>query len=880
MYGILANISAVSVAPNEASYGHCRTYETLIIPTLQTQDDATWATLEHLHTQKTMSAPLTSAILRYVDTGVYPESEEVITTDLQPNALANILKELRKEQDDVKQEIRSLSSKTAPDIDTWISRAKEIQVDIQRSRETARQIVAEAEAGKELKAKVQDSGNKVALLEKEVSFNEALTGTLEHIRFASGILNQAQDEAVKGRIQTALAKLEDAESSIGGLQGMEGSKSVSILTKRAETLRENLRDSAHSGWNSLVNVSYEGKSITVHSQKDDAPEVTLDSLVAAAPALEVFGRLVQKISRDVDRTLLKPLMSRDSSGNPGKISVDGDIIICGRLDHTDHAASIFPDLKTIIRFLVDKLPKDVCIPLSRSLMPSLTSRLDSYWLEPSIPLNMSQMSFFQTTLNDVQDFVQFLDDCKWENTVELHEWVNNAPRSWLTKRRENLLGDVRNLVFSGLKDTKTVERVETQMVNRSDAENAGENDDDWDTAWDEPEEDTKNATALTSETQKPAEDDDDDGSAWDTDDLGDGKKADEDGGEDAWGWGDEEGSQKTSSPVLAKKELAKPNVVDTAAKPTQQEMTLRETYTVTAIPDGILKIIQQVISDAEALAGPEFASSPVTPAAAGLYSLPTLALATYRATAATAYNKLETGNMLIYNDASRLSDQLRAWQAMEPPASRLRLDNDAKALDNTAKRAYSAEMESQRTILRDLLDGAQGFTNCTTEPFKSECEDAIDQTIHRLHEVHRQLQPVLAQSALRQSLGSLLSTATTKIITDIEDLSDIGDSDSRQLKSLLDRITDMKSLFAQQDPNTGETSDMTFIYCPNWLKFQYLAEILESSLADIKYLWKEGELSLEFDAEEVVDLIEALFADSDLRRKAVADIRRKGVRQW
>jgi centromere/kinetochore protein ZW10 len=49
---------------------------------------------------------------------------------------------------------------------------------------------------------------------------------------------------------------------------------------------------------------------------------------------------------------------------------------------------------------------------------------------------------------------------------------------------------------------------------------------------------------------------------------------------------------------------------------------------------------------------------------------------------------------------------------------------------------------------------------------------------------------------------------------------------------------------------------------------------LESSLADIKYLWKEGELSLEFDAEEVVDLVEALFADSELRRRAVGDIRR------
>lgn len=823
-----------------------------------------------------MSTSLTPAILQYVDTGAYPEAEDVVTADLQPNALANILEELRKEQHDIKQEIRSLSSKTAPDIDTWIARAKELQADILRSRETARQIVAEAEAGKELKAKVQDSGNKVALLEKEVSFNEALTGTLEHIRHASRILAQAQDEAVKGRVQTALEKLELAESSIGGLQAVEGSKSHSILTKKAEILRESLKELTLTGWNSLVSTSFEKRHITVHSQRDDASEVTLTSLIAAAPALEVFERLVQKTSRDVDRVILKSLMSRDSSGNPGRISVDGDSIACERLDHDDHAATLFSDLKKVVDFLIKRLPADIHIPLSRSLVPALTSRLDRYWLEPSIPLEMSQMSFFQTTLNDVQEFAKYLDGYKWENTSGLHEWVSNAPRSWLTKRRETLLGDVRNLVFSGLKDTKTVERVETQMVSHAEPENAGE-DDDWDTAWDEPEEDAGKPAAQTSDTQKSAQDnDDDDGSAWDTDDLGDGKKADDDeGGEDAWGWGDEEGSQKTSSPVLAKKEPVRPSSSGTAAKPTQQEMTLRETYTVTAIPDGIRKTIQQVISDAEALAGPEFASSPVTPAAAGLYSLPTLALAIYRATASTAYNKLETGNMLIYNDASRLSDQLRAWQASQPPASRLRLDNDAKALDNTAKRAYGAEMESQRTILRDLLDGAQGFTNCTAEPFKSECEDAIDQTIHRLHEVHRQLRPVLAESALRQSLGSLLSTTTAKIITDIEDLSDIGDADSRQLKSLLDRVTELKSLFAQQDPNTGETSDMTFIYCPNWLKFQYLAEILESSLADIKYLWKEGELSLEFDAEEVVDLIEALFADSDLRRKAVTDIKRR-----
>lgn len=67
---------------------------------------------------------------------------------------------------------------------------------------------------------------------------------------------------------------------------------------------------------------------------------------------------------------------------------------------------------------------------------------------------------------------------------------------------------------------------------------------------------------------------------------------------------------------------------------------------------------------------------------------------------------------------------------------------------------------------------------------------------------------------------------------------------------------------------------MTAVYVRNWLKFQYLVNILESSLADIKFLWVEGELRLEFSPDEVVDLIEALFAESDYRRKAIAEIRR------
>lgn len=821
---------------------------------------------------------LSPAILQYIDRNAYPDSEDVISANLDSTALSNILTALRKEQDDVKAEIRSLSKGTAPDIDTWISRAKDLQNDILRSRETARQIVAEAEQGRELRSKTEDAGKKVGLLEKEVGFNEALTGTLEHVKYAGGVLDQAREELLKGKVERALERLEDAEASVSGLQGFEGSKAVGLLVKRVEGVRTDVEESTVGLWNQLVLVEQAGRQITVKQQDGERAEDSLEGVVKAATGLDILPRLLQKLTKDTERTLLRPLMSVDRHGMPGSISVTDDSIRCGRHSSDDHSETLFADLEALVDFFATRLPGDMGVQLSQNLVPSLISRLEEYWLEPSIPLEMSHMSAFEGTLSHVNGLAQHLETRGWHGAAELRGWVENAPRAWLTKRRETVLGDVRNLVFTGLRETKTVERVETQMVSKGDelASGGEATDDDWDTAWDEPEEEQPNVAEPEKSKVIATTDDDDDTSAWDTDDLDEDAKKSYGGGEEAWGWGDEESSQKPGSPVAAKKEPFKPNGDGQHGKSTEREMTLRETYTVTAIPESIMSTIQAIIADAQTLAGPDFASTPVAPAAAGLYSLPTLALAIYRATAPTAYTKLDTGNMLIYNDASRLSEQLRAWQASQPPASRLRLDNDAKALDQFAKRAYSAEMESQRTILRDLLDGAQGFSNCTVSPYKAECESAIEQTVDRLREVHRQWSPILAQSALLQSLGSLLSTATSKIITDVEDLGDISEPDSKQLKSLMDQVAAVKDLFAQQDPKSGNVSDMTFIYCPNWLKFQYLAEILESSLADIKYLWNEGELSLEFSGEEVIELIEALFADSDLRRRACAEIRRSG----
>jgi len=238
--------------------------------------------------------------------------------------------------------------------------------------------------------------------------------------------------------------------------------------------------------------------------------------------------------------------------------------------------------------------------------------------------------------------------------------------------------------------------------------------------------------------------------------------------------------------------------------------------------------------------------------------------------------------MYMYNDASYLADQLTKFStkhASANPTSRLKLEPDIDTLHAFARRAYGREMDNQRTILRDLLDGAQGFANCTEPPFADACEDAVSQTVDRIRDVSRMWSGVLSKGALLQSLGSLLSEVLSKVILDIEELGDIGENESAKLRGFCTTISTLNELFKT---TTGagvagaeeEPQDMTGVYTPQWFKFQYLAEILEASLADITYLWQQGELSLEFDAEELVELMQALFAESDYRRRAIAEIRR------
>jgi len=77
-------------------------------------------------------------------------------------------------------------------------------------------------------------------------------------------------------------------------------------------------------------------------------------------------------------------------------------------------------------------------------------------------------------------------------------------------------------------------------------------------------------------------------------------------------------------------------------------VTFRETYSISSMPQPVLDLIYSISEDGAALTSDVYASSPVAAAAAGLFSLPTLALAMFRAVSPYYYASDIGGNMLVF----------------------------------------------------------------------------------------------------------------------------------------------------------------------------------------------------------------------------------------
>ena len=224
---------------------------------------------------------LGQAVLESARDGVYPASEEVISADVPATALPVLLRLLDEAREEVKVrrtsvqlscwylpqnlqiEIIEQSRGTAPDIDGWISQAKQLQAEIESSRALAREIVRQSNAGNSLEDRVSDASSKVDLLKGEVAFNETLVKTLEQIQRIHQLLYSVQEAALQDRLVDAIVWLERAQKEIGLLRTFNDTRIAAILKGKAAELSKAITETIEECWNGLIQTDRLAQRVTI-----------------------------------------------------------------------------------------------------------------------------------------------------------------------------------------------------------------------------------------------------------------------------------------------------------------------------------------------------------------------------------------------------------------------------------------------------------------------------------------------------------------------------------------------------------------------------------------------------------------------------------------
>ncbi|KAM0329753.1 hypothetical protein ACHAPQ_006619 [Fusarium lateritium] len=776
---------------------------------------------------------LSDAIVSFSLEGRFPEDVSVLPpvseTDLQPaiQALAKAKKELETE-------LHTINQETKQDVDSWVRNSKTLQEDIFRSKAMANEIERQSEAPDVSGEAIQDAEEKAEFLNREVQYSQQLHGALQGIKRVNQLLSEVEAAKNERRILDSLRLLENEQMSLA------------------------------------------------------------DAVVGLQAYKEVDERMEQ-LWRNVDAAIVSPRMDVRNSTFL-KVQADGEILKLSG-ETTKSVDALLTDLETAFAFLAQKLPSDLLPSLGNFMMTDVIPKLIREWLDVAVPSSLKEMDNFQAMIKRAKEFCQSLTQYGYTGFADLQDWVDNAPSIWLGKCRETTLDSVRSKLLSGIGEPKQVEKVEKQMVSIAEGKEitktpggaaaTSETADwgaDWGDAWEQDNDQPKDQSKPTTAGPGSAKADEDDGAdawGWDEEDTTseakDNKqdpKNDEDDSAAAWGWGDDDGTQDPEQPTTTKSKS--PN-----AQSETRELVLRETYSISSMPEPVLELIYAILEDGAALTRDDIEYAPVAATAPGLFGLPTFALALFRAISPYYYSLSEGGNMYLYNDAMYLAEKLAefadGWKKREEltPRARnmLRLDNDIKSLQSFANRSYANEMNIQKTILRDFLGGAQSVMQ------QDEMESCVELATARIRSMASVWKPILARSVWTQALGSLADALSTKLITDVLEMSSIGQDEAYNIAKLIATATELDDLFLPSaltgTASTGDEVPQTAQYAPRWLRLKYLSEVLQSNLNEVRYLWFESELSLYFSVSEVIDLIEASFEANARTRDTIREIQSK-----
>ncbi|EXK45981.1 hypothetical protein FOXG_07608 [Fusarium oxysporum f. sp. lycopersici 4287] len=601
---------------------------------------------------------LSDALVAFSLEGRFPDNISVLPpvseTDLQPAIQA-----LAKAKRDLEAELHTINQETKQDVDSWIRNSKTLQEDIFRSKAMANEIERQSEAPDASGEAIQDAEEKAEFLNREVQYSQQLHGALQGIKRVNQLLSEVEAAKNERRILDSLRLLEKSWEAIDQIGVSKTCRVMKLLNLRSFELKSSVHEVFDHIWKTLIHADIETRQFAIYNAVEDEQMNLSDAVVGLQAYKEVDERMEQ-LWRNVDAAIISPRMDIKNNTLP-TIQADGEVLkLSGEASRSVDA--LLTDLETSFTFLAQKLPSDLLPPLGNFMMADVIPKLIGEWLEVAVPSSLKEMDNFQAMIKRAREFCQSLTQHGYTGFTDLQDWVDNAPSIWLGKCRETTLDSVRSKLLGGIGESKQVEKVEKQMVSLAEGKEitktpggAAANTEaadwgaDWGDAWEEDNEQPEVQNKSASKGPGSAKADEDDGAdawGWDEEDTTteakDTKEAPEKDEEDdsaaAWGWGEEDTTQE---PVQAPKPKGKaPN-----AQNETRELVLKETYSVSSMPEPVLELIYAILEDGAALTRDDVEYAPVAATAPGLFGLPTFALALFRAISPHYYSRSEGGNM-------------------------------------------------------------------------------------------------------------------------------------------------------------------------------------------------------------------------------------------
>ncbi|WVQ85149.1 hypothetical protein IAT38_007314 [Cryptococcus sp. DSM 104549] len=338
--------------------------------------------------------------------------------------------------------------------------------------------------------------------------------------------------------------------------------------------------------------------------------------------------------------------------------------------------------------------------------------------------------------------------------------------------------------------------------------------------------------------------------------------------DDGWGWDDDAQPQAASAP-------APPSPKKRKRKELREEKkVVKDKFLVSTACEDLLGLAREVLGEVQELQNtsypsPSFDSRLTVPV---LLHTVTEIFDLYRAILPAHFSKqledVPALAMQAYNDANYLASALSTLTIPEASASDIDLADESTRLSALGEHIYEALLETQKAGIDGTLDDLRGLEGTGEDKTFKKCEKSLQGVVHSLESLAKILKPVLSQATRLEILGYLVTHLISRMSEAVLSIGDITEIESNRLTELLRLVYPLENLFG------GEGGVVEHVR--GWLKFCYIAEILQANLVDITYLLDQGAL-VDFTVEELVGLVRALFASSDKRDGVVERVEREGT---